>query len=288
LTVLAFVSVALMVLDHRFAATSNLRSALSLVVDPVRYLVNLPSDIYTWASDSLTSQATLDEENKGLKLRNQLLEAQLQTYSSLKAENRNLRALLKSVDSHKDQVHDTLVAEILSVDLDPFRRQIVINKGSSDKVYINQPIIGARGVMGKVVAVGPLSSTAILITDPSHSLPVQDDRNGVRAIAVGDPRNNELSIIHQPNNADIKVGDLLLTSGLGCVFPAGYPAGKVVKINTNPSLPFAEIHVRPSAQLDRHREVLLVWPSQRERNAQKNACTGPVKKGSKTRSRAGK
>jgi len=162
----------------------------------------------------------------------------------------------------------------------------VINKGSSDKVYVNQPIIGAQGVMGKVVAVGPLSSTAILITDPSHSLPVQDERNGVRAIAVGDPRNNELSIIHQPNNADIKVGDLLLTSGLGCIFPAGYPAGKVVKINTNPSLPFAEIHVRPSAQLDRNREVLLVWPSERERNAQKNACNGPDQENKKTKSRA--
>ncbi|MEJ2361724.1 MAG: rod shape-determining protein MreC [Gammaproteobacteria bacterium] len=275
LTVLAFVSVLLMVLDHRFAATSNLRSALSLVVDPIRYLVNLPTDIYSWASDSLTSHNTLEEENQTLRIRNQLLEAKLQKYSSLMTENNNLRALLKSVDKHEDQFQHVLVAEILSVDMDPFRRQIVINKGTSDDVYVNQPIVGANGVMGKVITVGPLSSTVMLITDPSHSLPVQVNRNGVRAIAVGDPRNNELSIIHQPNNANIKLGDLLVTSGLGCVFPAGYPVGKVIKINTNPSLPFAEILVKPTANLDRGREVLLVWPSPHQREVQENACSGP-------------
>lgn len=278
MTVLAFVSVLLMVLDHRFAATSTLRSALSLVVDPIRYLVNLPTDIYNWASDSLTTHNTLEVENQTLRIRNQLLEAKLQKYSSLVAENDNLRSLLKSVDKHEEQFQRVLVAEILSVDTDPFRRQIVINKGASDNVYVNQPIVGANGVMGKVITVGPLSSTAMLITDPSHSLPVQVNRNGVRAIAVGDPRNNELSIIHQPNNADIHVGDLLVTSGLGCVFPAGYPVGRVIKINTNPSLPFAEILVRPSAKLDRDREVLLVWPSQRLRKAQEDACRGPTPK----------
>lgn len=275
MTVLAFLSVLLMVLDHRFAATSNLRSALSLVVDPLRYLVNLPSDIYSWASDSLTTHNTLEEENLTLRTRNQLLETQLQKYSSLVAENANLRALLKSVDHHEKQFQRVLVAEILSVDMDPYRRLIVINKGTSDDVYVNQPIVGANGVIGKVTNVGPLSSTVMMITDPSHSLPVQVNRNGVRAIAVGEPRQNHLSIIHQPNNADIRVGDLLVTSGLGCIFPPGYPAGRVIEIKTNPSLPFADIIVQPTAALDRDREVLLVWPSQREIHAQDNACNGP-------------
>lgn len=272
---LAFVSVMLMVLDHRFAATSTLRSTLSIVVDPLRYLVNLPTDIYNWASDGLTSHNTLEEENQSLRIRNQLLEAKLQKYSSLVAENSNLRSLLKSVDENEEQFERVLVAEILSVDMDPFRRLIVINKGSNDGVYAEQPIIGAQGVMGKVVNVGPLSSTVMLITDPNHLLPVQVNRNGVRAIAVGEPRTNQLSLLHQPNNADIRVGDLLVTSGLDCVFPAGYPAGRVVKININPSLPFADIIVQPTAQLDRNREVLLVWPSRRQINAQDNACNGP-------------
>ena len=268
----------LMVLDHRFAATTNLRSALSIVVDPLRYLVNLPTDIYNWAADSLTTHNTLEVENQTLRTRNQLLEAKLQKYSSLVAENNNLRSLLKSVDKNEEQFERVLVAEILSVDMDPFRRQIVINKGTNDNVYVDQPIVGAQGVMGKVVNVGPLSSTVMLITDPSHSLPVQVNRNGVRAIAVGEPRSNQLSLIHQPNNADIRVDDLLVTSGLGCVFPAGYPAGRVVKINTNPSLPFAEIIVQPTAELDRNREVLLVWPSHRQMTAQDNACNGPAEK----------
>lgn len=250
-----------MVLDHRFAATDNIRSALSIVVDPLRYLVNLPSDITSWTADSLSSRANLTTENQTLRTQNQLLQARLQKFASLQAENANLRALLKSVEKNEAQFERVLIAEILSVDLDPYRRLLVINKGSNDEVYIGQPIVGAQGVMGKIVHVGPLTSTAMLITDPNHALPVQVNRNGVRAIAVGDPKHNYLSLIHQPNNADIMVDDLLVTSGLGCIFPPGYPAGRVIEIKTNPSLPFAEILVEPTAQLDRNREVLLVWPS---------------------------
>lgn len=250
-----------MVLDHRFAATENIRSTLSFVVDPLRYLVNVPNDVVNWTSDSLSSRTSLSTENQTLRTQNQLLQARLQKYASLQAENANLRALLKSVEKNEEQFERVLVAEILSVDLDPYRRQVVINKGRNDDVYVGQPIIGAQGVMGKVVHVSLLTSTAMLITDPNHSLPVQVNRNGVRAIAVGDPKHNYLSLIHQPNNTDIMVDDLLVTSGLGCLFPSGYPAGRVIEININPSLPFAEIIVEPTAQLDRNREVLLVWPS---------------------------
>ncbi len=263
----------LMVLDHRFQAMTTIRSALSVVVDPIRYLVNLPSDIIDWSSQSLVSHSTLEDENKTLRTQNQLLKAKLQKYASLKTENANLRALLKSVEKHDEEFEHVLVAEMLSVDLDPYRRQFVINKGNSHGVYMGQPIIGAQGAMGKIVHVGPMSSTAMLITDASHSVPVQVNRNGVRAIAVGKPKQNQLELIHQPNNADIMVDDLLVTSGLGCMFPPGYPVGRVVEINTNPSLPFAQILVEPTAQLDRNREVLLVWPS--HRTNPEAACKGP-------------
>ena len=263
-----------MVLDHRFHAMDTIRSALTVVVDPLRYAVNLPSDIIDWTSESFVTHSTLEEENKTLRTQNQLLQAKLQKYASLKAENANLRALLKSVDAHEETLEKVLIAEILSVDLDPYRRQFVINKGSGHNVYVGQPIMGAQGAMGKVIHVGPLSSTAMMITDASHSIPVQINRNGVRAIAVGQPKQQRLELIHQPNNADILVDDLLVTSGLGCVFPPGYPVGRVIEINTNPSLPFAQIIVEPTAELDRHREVLLVWPSHR---ANKEAqCKGPV------------
>jgi rod shape-determining protein MreC len=262
-----------MVLDHRFQAIDTFRSALSIVVDPIRYVVNLPSDMVDWASDSFVSHSTLEEENQTLKTQNQLLKAKLQKYASLKAENANLRALLKSSEKHDAKLEQVLVTEILSIDLDPFRRKIVINKGNSHGIYIGQPIIGAQGVIGKVVHVGPLSSTALLITDASHSIPVQVNRNGVRAIAVGIPKNNQLELIHQPNNTDIMVNDLLVTSGLGCVFPDGYPVGRVVDITTNPSLPFAKIIVQPTAQLDRDREALLVWPT--FGGNQQSDCKGP-------------
>lgn len=262
-----------MVMDHRFHAMDTIRSALTVVVDPIRYLVNLPSDIINWSSESLVSHTTLEEENKTLRTQNQLMQAKLQKYASLKAENANLRALLKSAEKHDESIEQVLIAEILSVDLDPYRRQFVINKGASHDVYQGQPIMGSLGVMGKVIHVGPLSSTAMMITDASHSLPVQLNRNGVRAIAVGQPKHQRLNLIHQPNNADIIVDDLLVTSGLGCVFPPGYPVGRVTTINTNPSLPFAEIIVEPTAQLDRDREVLLIWPSHRSNT--ESECKGP-------------
>ncbi len=249
-----------MVLDHRFHATDAIRSTLSIVVDPIRYVVNLPTDIKNWAAGSLVSHTTLEDENQTLKTQNQLLKAKLQKYASLKAENANLRGLLKSAKKYEDKLEQVLIAEILSVDLDPFRRKVVINKGSSHDVYIGQPIIGAQGVMGKIIHIGPLSSTALMITDANHSIPVQVNRNNVRAIAMGIPKNNQLELIHQPNNADIKVDDLLVTSGLGCIFPGGYPVGRVTDITTNLSLPFAKIIVQPTAQLDKNREVLLVWP----------------------------
>ena len=266
-----------MVLDQRYHATNFIRSTLSVVVDPLRYLVNLPFDIANWTSESFVSRSTLEEQNQTLRTKNELLNAKLQKYASLKAENANLRALLKSVEKNEETFERVLVAEILAVDLDPFRKQIVLNKGSGDQVYIGQPLVGAQGVIGKVVHVGPMTSTAMLITDPSHSTPVQVNRNGVRAIAVGNPKKNQLSLIHQPTNADIKVDDLLVTSGLGCFFPPGYPAGRVVEVNTNPRLPFAEIIVEPTAQLDRNREVLLVWPSHYQMAQQHGECITPSK-----------
>jgi len=258
--IFGMLSLILMVLDHRFHAIDAIRSTLSIVVDPIRYVVNVPSDIADWASGSLVSHSALEEENKTLKTQNRLLKSKLQNYADLKAENSSLRGLLNSAKKYEDKVDQVLIAEILSVDLDPFRRKVVINKGTSHNVYVGQPVIGAQGVMGKIIHIGPLSSTALMITDANHSIPVQVNRNNVRAIAMGIPKNNQLELIHQPNNADIKMDDLLVTSGLGCIFPDGYPVGRVVDITTNLSLPFAKITVEPTAQLDKNREVLLVWP----------------------------
>jgi rod shape-determining protein MreC len=257
-----------MTLDHRYHHLDSVRSGLSALVYPLRFVVNLPGQMLDWTSDTFTTRETLQEENQTLRTQNQLLKAELQKLTFLQVENQQLRALL---DSSKAIGERVLIAELLSVDLDPYKRQIVINKGSRDDVYVGQPIIDASGVMGQVVHVGPFSSTALLITDPSHALPVQVNRNGLRAIAIGIGSENRIELPHLPNNADVLVGDLLVSSGLGCVFPTGYPVGRITQIDTDPSLPFAKIYVEPTARLNRSREVLLVWPEQSKRQ---ESCSG--------------
>ena len=258
-----------MTLDHRYQHVDQLRATLSLVVYPIRYLVNMPADMGNWASDAFKSRKTLQAENLDLKTKNDLLKAELQKFNYVKTENLHLRALLKSSKKFASRV---LIAELLSVDLDPYKRQVVINKGSRDGVYPGQPMVDAQGVMGLITHVGLFTSTALLITDPNHALPIQLLRNGLRAIASGTGAANRIEVDNIPNNADIKVGDEFVSSGLGCVFPTGYPAGRIVEINTDPSLPFAQVIAEPAAALDRSREVLLVWPTDEHKEDTSNPC----------------
>jgi elongation factor Ts len=173
----------------------------------------------------------LREDNTTLRTQNLILTTQLQKLNFIEAENIHLRNLLESSKRIGERI---LIAELLSVDMDPYKQQVTINKGSAanDDIYSGQPFVDAKGIMGKLVHIGPFSSTALLITDPGHALPIQVNRNGLRAIAKGTGSQTRLDIPHLPNNADIKVGDLLVTSGLGCVFPVGYPAAVVVEINS--------------------------------------------------------
>jgi rod shape-determining protein MreC len=152
-----------------------------------------------------------------------------------------------------------LVAEISAVDLDPFRHQVMIRKGSTSGVYLGQAVLDAHGVMGQVVHTTPYTATVLLITDASHSLPVQVLRSGQRTVAVGNGRSDALDLPYLPNNLDVREGDLLVTSGLGGVFPGGYPVATITSVQRQPGRSFAAVAARPLAQLDRSREVLLVW-----------------------------
>ena len=264
-------SIALMTLDHRTTHVNTLRSSIAVLVYPLQYLVNFPANVGDWASDSFTSRKTLREDNTTLRTQNLILTTQLQKLNFIEAENIHLRNLLESSKRVGERI---LIAELLSVDMDPYKQQVTINKGSAanDDIYSGQPFVDAKGVMGKLVHIEPFSSTALLITDPGHALPIQVNRNGLRAIAKGTGSQTRLEIPHLPNNADIKVGDLLVTSGLGCVFPVGYPAAIVVEINIDPSLPFAEVLAEPIAELDRSRDILLVWPGGKAKPNPANPC----------------
>ncbi len=248
-------------LDHRQHHLEGIRATLSAIVYPLQYLVDLPFAIGGWASENLSARTTLLAENSELRERQLQLQFKLQKFEALESENQRLRALLQSSSRKWERV---LIAELLQVDFDPFRHMVLLNKGSNDGVFEGHPLLDAHGVLGQVVHVSPLSSSAILITDPSHALPVQVNRNGLRALAVGTGEEGLLDIPHQPNNADIQVGDLLVTSGLGLRFPPGYPVATISSIEKDPTEPFATIQASPLAHLKSTREVLLVWPGSTE------------------------
>lgn len=245
-----------MALDHRQQHLDSLRSSLSFLLYPVYQLSDLPRSSGEWLAEGFSTRRELQEENANLRAEHLLLEAQLQKLDTLQLENFRLRELLDSSVRVGERV---LIAEILSVDLNPFNRQIVINKGSRQNVYPGQPLLDADGVMGQVISVSWLTSNAMIISDPSHAIPVTVNRNGLRAIAIGTGATNTLDLPHIPNNADIRVGDLLITSGLGGRFPPNYPVGTVTEVTVDSSAPFARVRAEPTAKLDRSREVLLVW-----------------------------
>lgn len=249
------VSLILMTVDHRQHHLESVRAVLSLAVSPLQYLLGLPIGAGHWLGDALTSRESMQEENAQLRSQQLLQSARLQKMAALEAENSRLRALLDSSFKVGERV---LVAELLEVDFDPFSQEIVINKGSHHGVVDGQPIVDAEGVMGQVVHVAPFTSAAMLITDPSHAIPVAVNRNGLRAIAMGTGSADRLDIPHLPLNADIQEGDLLVTSGLGGRFPPGYPVAVVEKVARNSGQSFAEVTARPTAHLEQSREVLLV------------------------------
>ena len=250
-----------MTLDHRQHHLENVRASLSLLLSPLQYVVNLPFAIGNWADETMSTREKLIGENR--KLRAQQLEQniRLQKLAALESENARLRAMLQSAKRGWERV---LVAELMAIDSDPFKRQVLINKGDNDGVTEGHPIVDAHGVLGQVIHVAPNTSTAMLVTDPSHAIPVQVNRNGLRAIAQGVGKADNLELPHIPNNADIEVGDLLVTSGLGQRFPTGYPVAIISEIKIDPSESYAQVIATPLGHLERSREVLLVWPQEDE------------------------
>jgi rod shape-determining protein MreC len=258
---LAVVCIALMLLDRREQHLVRVRQALSVVVYPVRVAVDLPFSTWIKMRENLAVRDALIEENRQFRRERLETESRLQRLEALERENARLRLLLDSTARVNSRA---LVAEILSVDLDPYRQRLDLNRGLVDDVFVGQALIDAQGVVGQVVRVGPLTSEAVLITDADHAVPVSVNRNGLRTIAVGTGDSSRLRLPYLTNNADIAVGDLLISSGLGGVFPAGYPVARVLEVKRRPDQPFAEIIAEPASSLDREREVLLVWNAAEE------------------------
>ena len=248
-------SIVLMSVDHRASHLESARSLLSTVLYPLQLAIHVPIRTGEWLSGQLSLRRTILAENARLREEQFVARTRLEKLEALEAENRRLRGLLGSARKVDERV---LVAELISVDMDPFSRRIVLNKGARDGVASGQVLIGSNGIMGQIIHAGPFTSNALLITDPSHALPVQIRRNGLRAVALGTGSLNLLKLSHVPNSADVHVDDRIVTSGLGNRFLSGYPVGRVVDVKRNQGRPFADVYVEPSAMLERTREVLLV------------------------------
>lgn len=256
LALLAAVSAAMMLLDQRDSIyLTRFRQAASVLVYPLQVGVDQPFAVWRWARASLADHKSLLDENAELRSALRSAAVRLQRMEALEAENDRLRAMLDSSQRVPDRL---LIAEILAVDPDPHRQRFTINRGVLNGVYAGQALLNAEGVVGQIDIADALTSQAILISDSNHGLPVAVNRTGLRTIALGTGETGLLNLPYMTNSADVREGDLLVTSGLGGVFPPGYPAGRVTVVRRRPGQSFARVLAQPSADLDRGREVLLV------------------------------
>ncbi len=257
---LAVLSVSLMVVDARFDYLEPVRSKLGMVLTPFYGLAEMPVRAWEGVRDQFSSRSELIAENERLKAESLLMQRRVQKLAALTEQNVRLRELLNSAALVDDKV---LVSELIGVDPNPFTQRIMIDKGENDGVFVGQPVLDASGLMGQVVEVMPYTARVLLLTDTTHSIPVQVNRNGLRAIAVGTGNPERLELRYVADTADIKEGDLLVSSGLGQRFPAGYPVATVKEVIHDSGQPFAVVRAVPTAKMNRSRYVLLVFSDSR-------------------------
>jgi len=254
----ALLAILLMIVDKRYDHLGKIRRALSIVAYPAQVAVASPFEGWAWLRESMTTREALRADKARLEDQLRVAQFRLQRYEALEAESRRLRALR---DNTAGVGARFLVGNVMDVDLDAFRERVLVDKGAHDGVYVGQAVLDAGGVFGQVARVGEMTSEVILISDAAHAIPVQDNRNGLRTIAVGTGDVSRIKLPYISTAADIVKGDLLVTSGLGGGFPAGYPVGTVTEVKRDPAQSLADVEVRPAAALDRDQELLFVWPA---------------------------
>jgi rod shape-determining protein MreC len=256
LIVLAAMAAGLMIADHRQHHLAVIRDGIASLAYPIQRSISAPFEVWASIRESFATKTRVEADNVKLAADNLVLRLKLLRFDALEQENQRLRAVR---ESSPRIVQRSLVAEILQVDLDPFRQRVLVNKGTREGVFRGQAAIDANGIVGQVTRAGPVSAEIILISDPEHAIPVAVNRTGVRSIALGTGRSGLLSLPYLPQNADVIAGDLLVSSGLGGVYPPGYPVAKVTSVVRDPGQPLLAIEAAPLAGLDRDPEILLVW-----------------------------
>jgi rod shape-determining protein MreC len=246
---------ALMIADTRGHYGAAIRARATVVAEPFWWLVASPVRAFHSISEAVTLRSTLLDDNTRLRRENEALAARIDRLDAVAAENLRLRELLGGTRGFRLNVR---LVGILDVDLDPYRQRIVLDAGSDDGVEVGQALVDAGGVLGQVIEVWPRRAVALLITDSDHAVPVQLARSGLRTVAYGTGRADYLLLPNVPQSADIRVGDELITSGIGGRFPAGFPVGTITSIRPDATRLFVIAQARPAARLDRGLEVLLV------------------------------
>jgi rod shape-determining protein MreC len=254
-TVYAIMALLLMYFDQRQQWSVRLRYGLQAMAYPVQIAVSSPGNWWRWMDESVTTRGSLRIENAQLHAQLRELQLAVLRERALEAENLQLRGLNAALPP---LVKKRLLAEVISVETNPLRQRLVINKGARDGVFVNQAVVDGQGILGQVSSVGPWSAEIILLTDPEHALPVQIVRNQLRSIAVGSGDSGEILLPYLAVNSDVKSGDLLLSSGLGGVFPAGYPVAKVIGVSRGVNQLLAQVRAAPLARVDRVRELMLI------------------------------
>ena len=258
LAIVLVFSLAAMLIDTKVENFATARTYLNSMVSPLQYIANLPGAMMSWSADRFKSRQKLLGENEELTYQITLMSEQLQRFKILEQENNNLRKLLDA--PVRDNMHK-MITELMAVDTNPYSHQIVVNKGAIDGVFLNQPVLDDNGIVGQVSEVGTTNSRILLISDVTHAIPVRVERNNVRFIAIGDGSLDAINLQHVPHSADVREGDVLVSSGLGDVFPEGYPVGVISSIIRDEGRPFAQVQATPLAQLDRLKYLLLLWPA---------------------------
>lgn len=233
------------------------RQYLAVVVSPVQFVVAAPGRIIAALNQSLRSNHQLIAENEMLKARQLLLDSRLQKMMSVEQQNKQLRAMLSSASQLKHS--HVQIASLLAVDLNPTEHQWVLNAGRSDHLYVGQPVLDAHGVLGHIIDVSPNLSRVLLLSDQRARIPVQNTRNGLRAIAAGVGENHQMQLLNVQADADFKPGDLLVTSGLGLRYPLGYPVAYVRSVIAHDASHTKQVIVTPLAHPASSTQVLLVW-----------------------------
>ncbi|WP_324319993.1 rod shape-determining protein MreC [Arenimonas sp.] len=257
LPIMAYMALAicLMVADHRGGYGEQIRHRATWITEPMWWLASAPTRTYNASREGLALRGQLQDENAHLHRELEISSARLNRLSAVAEENQRLRQLLGGTRGYRLNVQ---LAGVFDVDLDPYRQRLVLDAGSDTGVQVGQALIDSGGVLGQVVEVGAHRSTALLLTDPDHAVPVQVARTGLRAIAYGTGRSDRLDLPNIPQSADIRTGDLLVTSGIGGRFPAGFPVGTVTELHPDATRLFVVAEAQPAAHFERGLEVLLI------------------------------